>query len=540
MTQPPDLSKLSSAEKDALIVDLTAQVAALQQMVAALREEVARLKGLNRRPVIKPSGMEQGTPSKPASKREHRRRGKVAPKVVVEDRVVKAEVPAGSTFKGYEDYVVQDLVLQARVTRYRRERWLTPDGKTIVASLPNGVGGHFGPELKRFVLMQHHQGQVTVARLAAQLLAIGISISKRQVMRLLTSGQDAFIAEAGDVLRAGLETASWVTVDDTGARHKASNGFCTQIGNDDFTWFGTTNSKSRLNFLSLLRAGYGDYVVNDAALRYMRDRALAGPVIARLAEHSDKQFADQAAWQAHLDQLGITALTVTPDPADRFARHRFASRPDPVQIATEGALWGSVHSHEFLRDVVIVSDGAGQFAVGQHALCWVHAERLVHKLDAFTEQHRAQQQLVRSLIWQLYADLKDYRTSPTPWAREQLRERFDYIFCRRTGFATLDRLLQRLHANKAELLAVLDRPEIPLHTNGSERDIRSQVTKRKVSGGTRSDDGRSCRDAFLGLAKTCGKLAVGFWDYLGSRLAVPGQDPVPPLADLVRYRAQPP
>jgi hypothetical protein len=327
------------------------------------------------------------------------------------------------------------------------------------------------------------------------------------------------------VLRAGLETASWVTVDDTGARHKASNGFCTQIGNDDFTWFGTTNSKSRLNFLSLLRAGYGDYVVNDAALSYMRERALAGSVIARLAEHSDKQFADQTAWQAHLDRLGITALAVT---------------PNPVQIATQGALWGSIQSHAFLRDVVIVSDDAGQFAVGQHALCWVHAERLVHKLDAFTEQHRTQQQLVRSLIWQLYADLKDYRASPTPWGREQLRERFDYIFCRRTGFATLDRLLHRLQANKAELLAVLDRPEIPLHTNGSERDIRSQVTKRKVSGGTRSDDGRRCRDAFLGLAKTCAKVAIGFWDYLGSRLAVPGQDPVPPLADLVRYRAQPP
>jgi hypothetical protein len=203
-----------------------------------------------------------------------------------------------------------------------------------VAPLPGGINGHFGPELKRFILMQYHQGQVTVARLVAQLQAIGISISQRQVMRLLISGQDAFIAEARDVLRAGLEAASWVTVDDTGARHKAVNGFCTHIGNDDFTWFGTTNSKSRLNFLDLLRAGYGDYVVNEAALSYMAERALAGSVIARLADHPDKQFATQAAWQAHLERLGITALTVA---------------PDPVQIATEGALSGSVQSHEFLQ-----------------------------------------------------------------------------------------------------------------------------------------------------------------------------------------------
>jgi Transposase IS66 family len=271
-------------------------------------------------------------------------------------------------------------------------------------------------------------------------------------------------------------------------------------------------------------------VVNDAALSYMRNRALAGPVIARLAAHPDKQFADPAAWQAHLEQLGIAALTVAPDPA---------------QIATEGAMWGSIQAHDFLREGVIVSDDAGQFAVGQHALCWVHTERLMHKLDTFTDHQRTAQQHVRSLIWQLYADLKDYRTTPTPWRRAYLRARFDYIFCRRTGFVSLDRLLQRLHANKAELLAVLDHPNIPLHswaakqTNGSENDIRCQVTKRKVSGGTRSDVGRDCRDAFLGLAKTCAKLGVAFWDYLGSRLAIPNQPTVPRLADLIRCRGHP-
>ena len=155
-----------------------------------------------------------------------------------------------------------------------------------------------------------------------------------------------------------------------------------------------------------------------------------------------------------------------------------------MRIATEGALWGSIQAHGFLHEAVIVSDDAGQFDVGQHALCWVHAERLVHKLDTFTDQQRAAQQHVRGLIWWFYADLKAYRADPTPRRRGELRARFDRIFRRRTGFATLDRLLQRLHANKAELLMVLDRPEIPLHTNGSENDIRCQVTKRQVSGGT--------------------------------------------------------
>jgi hypothetical protein len=132
---------------------------------------------------------------------------------------------------------------------------------------------------------------------------------------------------------------------------------------------------------------------------------------------------------------------------------------------------------------------------------------------------------VRDLIWQFYADLKAYRCHPTKRRKTALRARFDRIFTRTTGFVPLDRLLIWLNANKPELLMVLDRPEIPLHTNGSENDIRCHVTRRKVSGGTRS----VCRDAFLGLAKTCPKLEIAFWDYLGARLAVPGSHVIPPL-----------
>lgn len=414
------------------------------------------------------------------------------------------------------------------VVRYRRERWLTPEGQTVTATLPVNVSGHFGAALRRFVLAQHHQGQVTVRRLAAQLRAIGVDISRRQVMRLLISGQDGFLDEARDVLRAGLTDAAWVTVDDTGARHKAAQGVCTQIGNEHFAWFGTTASKSRLNFLHLLRAGHGDYVINAEALDYMRGRGLAGPVIARIADQPDRYFADDARWKAHLAGLGIRSR-VAPD---------LQAVQDPVRLATEGALWGSVKAHGFLPNTVILSDDAGQFDVGQHALCWVHTERLVHKLEAFTDLHRTAQSHIRGLIWWFYSDLKAYRSDPTSRRRAELRARFERIFRRHTGFAMLDRLLARLHANKSELLMVLDRPEIPLHTNGSENDIRCQVTKRKVSGGTRSNAGRDCRDAFLGLAKTCAKLGIGFWHYLGSRLAIPDCQTIPPLPGLVGLRCR--
>ena len=413
---------------------------------------------------------------------------------------------------------MQDLVIRPHVVDFRCERWQSPDGKMMTAPLPAGIHGHFGPQLRRFVLAQYHQGQVTVPRLLALLRALGIVISKRQVVRLLIDRQKGFLDEARDVLRAGLSSAAWITVDDTGARHKAANSFCTQIGNDYFAWFGTTGAKNRLNFLELLRAGYTDYVINDEALAYMRSRKIAGPTLALVAAQVEKHFTDRAAWQAHLDRLGLASLAVT---------------PDPVQIATEGALWGSLKAHGFLPNTVIVSDDAGQFNVGQHGLCWVHAERLVHKLDTFTEHQQTAQQHVQGLIWGLYRDIKVYRRDPTAQRKAELRTRFDEIFQQQTGFVSLDRLLKRLHANRAELLMVLDRPEIPLHTNGSENDIRCQVTKRKISGGTRSDAGRDCRDALLGLAKTCGKLGIAFWDYLGSKTCGPRQpkDPIFPRND---------
>jgi hypothetical protein len=524
MVPPGDLDRLSRAELKSLVIQQFEAIAELQRTVSALREEIARLKGGPGRPNIKPSGMEKATepkPEKPVSK-ERPKRGPTRTKLTInEEKTVKVAAPPGSRFKGYTRFVVQDLVLRAHVVDFRCERWLTPDGAMLTAPLPDGLEGHFGPELRRFILAQYHQGQVTVPRLVEMLRALGIFISKRQVVRLLIKGQEPFLNEANEVLRAGLSSAAWITVDDTGARHKAKNGFCTQIGNAHFTWFGTTDSKNRANFLALLRAGYGDYIINAAALAYMRQRSLAAHVITRLADHPDRYFADQHAWTAHLEKLGITMLKVN---------------PDPVEIATEGALWGSIKAHGLLPNTVIVSDDAGQFNVGEHGLCWVHAERLVHKLDAFTDENRKAQRHIRSLIWRFYRDLKAYRLAPSKNRQAALTARFDRIFTRQTGFVTLDRLLKRLHANKAELLKVLERPEIPLHTNGSENDIRGVVTKRKVSGGTRSDVGRDCRDGFLGLGKTCKKLGIVFWNYLGSRLGISGQPDVPPLADIVRHR----
>ena len=521
-----DVDGLGLAELKPLLLQAYEKIASQDAEIVALREEIARLKGLKGRPQIKPSGMEKSTEVQPKGKRKLGRRGAKRPKLTIDEtKIIKAEnIQAGARFKGYEDFIVQDIIVQPRTVLYRRERWLLPSGETIVAPLPAGTVGHFGAELKRFAISQYVQGQVTVPRLAGLLNDVGVVISKRQVIRLLIEGQDAFLTEAKDVLREGLSSAAWITVDDTGARHQAKNGFCTHIGNDQFASFTTTGSKSRLNFLEVLAAGDTTHLINDAAIAYMNDLDLSGKVITLLTAHPKRSFANRKAWMAHLKALGITALEIT---------------PDPVRVATEGVLWGSIAAQGLLDGTVIVSDDAGQFDVGDHALCWVHAERLVHKLDAFTDQQRKAKEDIQGRIWALYADLKAYRRKPTSKRKGELTRRFTEIVTTRTGYAMLDRLLGRLKAKKGKLLAVLERPDIPLHTNGSENDIRCQVTRRKISGGTRTDRGRDCRDAFLGLLKTCAKQGIRFWDYLGARLAVPGAAEVPALVALIGQPAPP-
>ena len=136
---------------------------------------------------------------------------------------------------------------------------------------------------------------------------------------------------------------------------------------------------------------------------------------------------------AHLERLGITRLRV---------------HPDPLKIATEGALWGSAHG--LLKDAVIVTPASSTSALTR---CAGSTPRLIHKLVGFNHRQRQACARIRARVWWFYADLKAYCRDPTPRRKRELQARFDRLFTTTTGFATLDRLLARLHANKVELLS---------------------------------------------------------------------------------------
>ncbi len=505
------------------------QLALQSEQMGLLKDEIAVLKGEKARPDIKPSSVNSEAPGASGSgpvKKKRRGRGKPSRKktqdlTIHDEQVIEPEViPPGSVFKGYKSYVVQELEITLKNIKYQRARYLSPTGEYIIGELPPAVrDSHYGVGLRSYILDQHYQQHVPQGLILRQLRAWGVEISSGQLSELITTGHERFHEEKAELLRAGLEVSSYINVDDTGARHQGKNGYCTHIGNEWFAWFSSTESKSRINFLQLLGGEHHDYIVDAVARGYMKAQKLPQAVLALLGQ--DQACADKATWQASLQRLGI-----------RNERH--------IKIATEGALVGSLVHHGLTPGLVIVSDDAGQFKVAGflNALCWVHAERTINKLIAATDTNRQAQETVRGEIWSFYQQLKAYQQAPDKATRVALEKRFEEIFTQKTSFHMLNLALKRLHENQTELLLVLERPEIPLHNNLSENDIRDYVKKRKISATTRSENGRRSRDTFLSLKKTCQKLGISFCQYLEDRLG--HKNDIAPLPELIRAAAQGP
>jgi len=498
-----------------------------QERIETLEAEIARLKKLSKKPKIRPSTLPKdddepddndtdnagsdgdkptGEPKKP-----HKRKKNL---IIHETEIVKPKgLPQGSRLLGYDDFTIQELLIQPHNTLYRLARYETPDGEIVVGKLPEPLqGSHFGITLRSHILYQYYYLRVTQPLIHKQLTEWGIDISTGQISQLLTEGKESFHTEKDALLTAGISNSTYINVDDTGSRHGGKNGYCTHIGNESFAWFSSTQSKSRINFLKLLRGSVLDYTINMAALDYMRVQGLPQEPL-ELIERSEEQiFDDEKAWTEHLAKLKITNK-----------RH--------IRIATEGVLLGTLNAYGFPPDLVIISDDAGQFNVLAHALCWVHANRIFQRIVPLNECHAKELDWVHTQIWDIYSDLKQYKRNPCPELKAAIDAHFDELCGTKTSFATLNQALKRLAKNKKELLLVLERPDIPLHNNLSERDIREYVIKRKISGSTRSENGRRCRDTFTSLFKTCKKQGIAVWDFIGDRLR--RKNLIPYLPDLL-------
>jgi Transposase IS66 family len=461
--------------------------------IERLKRIVAELQNAPRKPIFSPSRHSKKKKER-KKRREKREESKTSRLPIHEEKVIKPKtVPKGAIFKGYQKYFIQDIQFKVQNILFKLERWQTKDGTYRTATLPKEyLGYHFGPTLRTFITYQYHHARVSRPRLLEQLRDLGIEISKTELNKIILSQSKTAEEEMRAILKTAMKNSPYIQTDDTGARDQGKNKICTQVGNLFFTFLKTTESKSRINFLEILNTP-GTYQLNQKAIEYLR-RYGSKKLIEQVEKLNTECLSNKAFFNKYLAQEKIEG-------------------ENNRRLVTEAALIGAI-TETVKKNIIIISDGAKQFAVMDHAACWVHAIRLLEEENSAIPAIQNKIDEVLRRIWFLYHHLKRYNAHPSESLKIRLDHQFDLICELMTPSPSFNEALKRFQLNKIDLLRCLESPGIPLHNNLSESDLREYVVRRKVSGGTRSDRGRKARDAFCSLVKTCKKLDISFWAWL--------------------------
>ena len=482
-------------EQNRVIQEQAEQIATLKTTVQELRDEITRLKNTPKRPKFRPSKTPKQDKQKASSDSSASQplRNTSSSKVKEEIVVKASNIPVGSRFKGYATYSIQELVLTAKDVIYRMELWQTPDGSTIKAALPPGIeGSHFGPGLRALIHGLYASG-MTQPALFEFTRSVGIEISEGQIHHILMNEAKGYAAQSEAILSAGLNEAPYIRTDDTGASHQHQKGYCTHIGGEYFAYYKTTASKSRLNFLNILAQGKEGYILNDAFIWHLFSSGVKDDLLNTFETHKGKQYQTKKGMNRLLNEIGIF---------DKKLR----------LTCLEAGLIGFIQATQLKAGQVLLSDRAGQFAILNHAACWVHMERPLRKLIASTPEIEAEIQQVREAIWLLYEQVKE--ASLSQQGKELVLEAYDALIERKVISPGVREVLVAFKNYREEMLKALSHPGLPLHNNDSERDIRRVVKFRDISGGTKSEEGKLFRDGLMTLKQTCYRLGENFWDYL--------------------------
>jgi hypothetical protein len=407
--------------------------------------------------------------------------------------------------------------------RFHKEKYYAAStGKTYLAELPRGYAGQFGPGIKALTVTLYFGAGISEPKIVELYAYAGVQISKGEVSQLLIKGQDAFHAEKEAVYEAGLRSSPWQHTDDTGTRVNGQNWHCHIVCNPLYTTYHTLPGKDRLSVLDVLRNGRERvFRLNDEALGYLKSLSLPKAARQTLLAWCAEQDLDEAVFlnrlDTHLPKLGRLQRKAIIDAAAVAAYHA------EVGVAVVRLL---------------VCDDAPQFKwlTEDMALCWVHEGRHYKKLTPAIALHRQRVVDFLKQFWDFYDQMLTYQHQPSPQERCRLEAEFDQLFSRVTGYAALDARIAKTREKKVSLLMALQHPEIPLHNNPAEWEVRRRVRKRDVSFGPRTPDGVRAWDTFMSLVATTRKLDISFYQYVHDRISRAYQ--IPPLASLIGTRAK--
>ena len=535
---PNDIQDLESARQAImhvlnLVEELASENCTLQEENQRLRDENNRLKGEQGKPQVKASKKPRSTSASDHSSEQPRRRCKKRtrqPKVkhIQIDREWKleldhAQLPEDTQLKDYVPVVVQDVRLVTDNTRFLKEKCYSPSqNKTYLAELPAGYEGEFGPGVHALVRVLYHGVNTSEPKVAEFLEHIGVHISSGQVSNLLIKNQDRFHAEKDAVYEAGLRSTPWQHIDDTVTRVNGVNQHCHVVCSPLYTVYLTTEKKDRLTVVDVLtnlrpRA----YLLLDKTYDWLEQTNVSQSVLDQLHTLPQGSVLDDDQFTSLLDEHF----------ADVNTQHR--------RLILEAAAITAYHMQQEIPVVkLLLCDDAPQFKrlTDELALCWVHDARYYKKLTPVVAHHRRLLTAFMDRYWAFYDQLLAYRDAPTPEQVPRLEAEFDDLFSTVTGYTGLDRRIAMTRDKKQSLLMVLRHPEIPLHNNPAEIEIRRRVRKRDVSFGPRTEDGKRAWDTFASLLATTKKLGVSFYRYVYDRVTESGE--IPDLDDLIVKRAQ--
>jgi hypothetical protein len=407
--------------------------------------------------------------------------------------------------------------------RFLKEKCYSPSQRrTYLAELPAGYKGEFGPGVRAFTIVLYHMVNTSEPKIVEFFEHIGVQISSGQVSNLLIKEQDPFHDEKDAVYEAGLRSSPWHHMDDTGTRVNGVNQHCQVVCAPLYTMYCTTEKKDRLTALDVLtNFRPRSYLLNDETYTWLQQIGMAERVIEQLRQLPQDQT---------LNEEQFTSLV---------AKYGLALGVQQQSRVWEAAAVTAYHAQQEWPVVeLLLTDDAPQFKrlTADQGLCWVHDARHYNKLAPSVAYHRKLHTQFMKRYWTFYGQLLAHRLDPTSENAAQLESEFDELFSTQTGYVGLDRRIEMTRAKKQPLLAVLRHPEIPLHNNPAEIEMRHRVRKRDVSFGPRTEDGKRAWDTFATLAATTKKLGVSFYCYIHDRIS--GANHIPYLADLIEQRAQ--
>ncbi len=512
-----------------LIEQLQAEVKELRAENQQLKDENNRLKGELGQPDIKAN--KKGLSSNHSSEKERKNpkkhsKGSKNETIKIDRKQIleypQDKLPADAEFKGYQEVIVQDIILKTDNVLFQKEKYYSPSvGKTYLAELPCGYEGEFGPGIKALVISLYYGGNLTQGKLLEFLEDIGISISAGYLSNLLIKNQTEFESEKSEVYASGLESSQWQHLDQTGARVGGVNYTTNVVCNPLYTIYLTTAKKDRLSVVKVLQNGRElELILNQLAYNLLTNFQIPTKWKTALKLLPQETVFTEAEFNTLLDtylaKLGSQQRTRIIEAAAIAFYHQQTD-------------WPVVQT--------LVCDDAPQFKLltDSIALCWIHEGRHYKKLTPYVACHQKALDDFLDDFWDYYRDLLAYKDFPSEQTADKLMSEFWKLFDTKSGYQQLDERKQLTLLKSSELLIVLEHPELPLHNNPAELAARTMVQRRNISYATQTLEGTQAWDTFMSLVATTRKLGISFFEYVRDRISRIGN--IPSLGIIIREKS---